>query len=310
MKLIKLALLSTLTASLVVANDVTVNSPGLFPEGVEYNTKTGEFFLGSLGGNGIIKANKDGKAIQFSNEAPLQIAGIHIDYKKNKLYAAGLNRTEAFDKDPNTHGNANLFIYDLSSGKLENNIDLTSVNPNQEAYFANDITYDKNGNVYVSDFKAGAVYKIDSNNKPSLFYKGDMLGLANGLEVVDDKYIIVSDVVPRDGKWQLVKIPLDNPSNTSRVIMNDDIYRAFDGMLVNSDGTIIGVTHNKEKTASYLLKLESNDEWKTAKVVGKALSKTRFTTVAKVKDGEYYALQQNFKDPKKADWILEHVILP
>jgi len=309
MKFIKLGLASVLASGILLANDVTINAPGHFPEGVEYNTKTGEFFLGSLSKKGVIKFTKDSKAIPFSKEAPLQIAGIHIDYKKNKLYAAGLNRKEAFDKDPNTNGNANLFIYDLSSGKLEQNIDLTTVNPNQAAYFANDITNDKDGNVYVSDFKAGAVYKIDSNNTPSLLYKGEMLGLANGLEVVG-KNLIVSDTVSRDGKWQLVKIPLDNPSNATRVIMNDDIYRGFDGMLVNSDGTIIGVTHNKEKSASHLIKLSSEDEWKTAKVVGKASSKTRLTTVARVKDGQYYGLQQNFKNPKKADLVLEYITLP
>jgi ribosomal protein L24E len=310
MNILKLGLISVLASGVMLAKDITVNAPGHFPEGVEYNTKTGDFFLGSLSKKGIIKFSKDGKATQFSSSAPLQIAGIHIDYAKNKLYAAGLNRKEAFDKDPNTHGNANLFIYDLSSGELEKNIDLTSVNPNQQAYFANDITNDDNGNVYVSDFKAGAVYKIDSNHKVSLFYKGDMLGLANGLEVVNNKFILVSDIIPRDGKWQLVKIPLDNPSKTTRIMMGDDIYRGFDGMLVNSDGTIVGVTHNKKKSASHLIKLSSDDMWKSAKVVGKTSSKTRLTTVARIKDGEYYGLQQNFKNPKKVNWILEDKKLP
>lgn len=310
MKMIKVGSALVLASGMLLADNITVNAPGQFPEGVEYNTKTGEFFLGSLMKKDIIKFKKDGKAESFSSEVPLQIAGIHIDYNKNKLYTAGLNRKEAFDKDPNTHGNANLFIYDLSTGKLEQNIDLTTVNPNQAAYFANDITNDKNGNVYVSDFKAGAVYKIDSNHKVSLFYKGDKLGLPNGLEVIDNKFILVSDVVPRDGKWELVKIPLDNPKATSRVIVKDDIYRAFDGMLVNSDGTVVGVTHNKEKTASFLIKLESKDNWKIAEVVSKKASDTRFTTVARVKDGEYYGLQQNFKEPKRANWVLEYVKLP
>jgi len=310
MNLKKISLTTLFASTLLLAGNVTVNAPGQFPEGVEYNTKTGEFFLGSLTNKGIIKFKKDGKTMHFSSAAPLQIAGIHIDYVQNKLYAAGLNRKEAFDKDPNTHGAANLFIYNLSTGKLEQNIDLTTVNPNQEAYFANDISNDNNGNIYVSDFKAGAVYKIDSDNKASLFYKGDKLGLANGLEVIDNKFILVSDVVPRDGKWQLVKIPLDNPKLATRVLVKDDIYRAFDGMLVNSDGTIVGVTHNKEKTASSLIKLSSTDNWKSADVIGVATSKTRFTTVARIKDGEYYGLQQNFKNPKKANWVLEHVKLP
>lgn len=310
MKILKIGLASVLASTMLLANNITVNAPGQFPEGVEYNTKTGEFFLGSLMKKNIIKFKKDGKVESFSSEVPLQIAGIHIDYNKNKLYAAGLNRKEAFDKDPNTHGNANLFIYNLTTGKLEKNIDLTTVNPNQAAYFANDITNDKNGNIYVSDFKAGAVYKIDSNYHLSLFYKGDKLGLANGLEVIDNKFILVSDVVPRDGKWELVKIPLDNPKATSRVVIKDDIYRAFDGMLVNSDGSLVGVTHNKQKSASILIKLKSHDNWQTAEVVSSKASNTRFTTVARVKDGEYYALQQNFKEPKKTNWVLEYVKLP
>ena len=305
-------LASGLTSGMLFANDITINAPEQFPEGVEYNKKTGDFYLGSLNSKSIIKIDKNSSVSEFSSQAqtPLPTAGLHIDYQRDELLVAGLNRKEAFDKDPNTHGNANLFIYDLTSGKLKANIDLTTVNPNQEAYFANDITNDKNGNIYISDFKAGAVYKVDKNNTASLFYKGDKLGLANGLEVVNDNTLIVSDTVPRDGKWQLVKIPLNNPEAASRVIMNDDIYRAFDGMLVNSDGTIVGVTHNKEKSASILLKLESNDNWESAKVVANKASQTRLTTVARVEDGNYFALQQNFKNPKKAKWVLENITLP
>lgn len=310
MKLKTLSLAVTLASGILFANDVIVNAPAQFPEGVEYNTKTGEFYLGSLNAKSIVKIDKNSKVTALTKKTPLQVAGIHINYDTNELYAAGLNRKEAFDKDPNTHGSANLFIYDLKSGKLKANIDLVKVNPNQEAYFANDITNDKNGNIYVSDFKAGAVYKVDKNNTPSLFYKGDKLGLANGLEVVGNNTLLVSDVLPRDGKWQLVKIPLDNPKAASRVTMNNDIYRAFDGMLVNSDGTVVGVTHNKEKNASILIKLESSDNWNSAKVVAQKVSKTRLTTVARVTDGNYFALQQNFKNPKKADLVLENITLP
>ena len=310
MKLVKLGLATILATSALYAQNIVLDAPGQFPEGVEYNTKTGDFFLSSLTGKGIIKVSKNGEVMQFSSEAPLPIAGIHIDLQKNKLYAAGLNRKEAFDKDPNTHGNANLFIYNLDTGKLENNINLAVTNPNNDAYFANDITNDKDGNVYISDFKANAVYKVDKYNKASLFYKGDKLGRANGLEVVSDNILLVSDVSPRDGKWQLVKIPLNNPSHASRVIMNDEIYRAFDGMLVNSDGTVVGVTHNKEKSASFIIKLKSRDNWKTANVISSNASHTRLTTIAKETDGNYFGLQQNFKNPKQVKWVLENIKLP
>ena len=85
MKIIKLSLASLLTTGTLLANDITVNAPGHFPEGVEYNTKTGEFFLGSLSKTGVIKFKQDGKVMPFSSQAPLSIAGIHIDYAKNKL---------------------------------------------------------------------------------------------------------------------------------------------------------------------------------------------------------------------------------
>lgn len=308
MKLLKLGIATIISSGMLFANDIILNAPDQFPEGVEYNTKTGDFFLSSLTGKGIIKVNKNGEVKPFSLEAPLPIAGIHIDYNKNKLYAAGLDRKEAFDKDPNTHGYANLFIYDLDSGKLEANINLAATNPNNEAYFANDITNDNDGNIYISDFTANAIYKVDKNNKESLFYKGDELGRANGLEVVNN-ILLVSDISPRDGKWQLVKIPLENPSNATRVIMNDDIYRSFDGMLANSDGSIVGVTHNEDKSSSILLKIISNDNWKSAKVVSSKASSTRLTTIARVKDGSYFALQQNFKNPRQVKWILEDIKL-
>ena len=99
----------------------------------------------------IIKVKSDGSYQAFTRgeKYPLSTAGLQIDYKHNRLLVAGFNGKEAMDNDPKTKGVSFLRVYNLKTGVIEKSINLSSLAPNANAYFANDIAVDNDGNAYI-----------------------------------------------------------------------------------------------------------------------------------------------------------------
>ena len=141
------------TQELKIPQKITIEDIALNPEGIEYNKNNHTFLLSSLNAMPITQVNLDGtyKAFTSGEKFPLSTAGLQIDYKHNRLLVASFNGMEMMDNDPKTKGVSFLRIYNLKTGVLEKEINLSSLAPNAPAYFANDIAVDDNGNVYISD---------------------------------------------------------------------------------------------------------------------------------------------------------------
>ncbi len=166
------------------------------PEGIEYDKTDHTFVLSSLNATPIIKVNLDGTFKPFTSGEtfPLSTAGLQIDYERNRLLVAGFNGTELMDKDPATKGTAYLRVYNLETGVIEQDINLSSLLPEATAYFANDIAVDNDGNAYISDWYARVIYKVDLEGNPSVFWSNET-GIPsgpNGLDFHSDGYLLVS----------------------------------------------------------------------------------------------------------------------
>ncbi len=285
------------------------------PEGIEFNKKENAFYLSSLNAGPVIKVNLDGtyKAFTSGEKFPLSTAGIQIDYKRNRLLVAGFNGTELMDKDPKTKGTAFLRIYNLETGVIENDINLSSLLPDASAYFANDITIDNEGNVYVSDWYARVVYKVDLQGKPSVFWKNET-GIesgANGLDFHPDGCLLVSILNVNEkglyADYGLVKIPLSNPKSATIINIQNKGFTGFDGMVINAKGNVVGVTNNGiSPGGNTLIELSSKDNWKSAEVIN-SKSITASTTVAITPNNENYVIYQDFTKPMKETWTIEQI---
>lgn len=284
------------------------------PEGIEFDKNDNTFFLSSLNAEPIIKVNLDGsfKAFTSGEEFPLSTAGAQIDNKNNRLLVAGFNGTEIMDKDPKTKGTAFLRIYNLKTGIIEKDINLSSLLPDASAYFANDIAIDNNGNAYISDWYARVIYKVDLEGNPSIFWRNET-GIAsgpNGLDFHPDGFLLVSVLNVNDkglyADYGLVKIPVNDPAS-AKVVNISEGFTGFDGMVINKNGNIIGVTNNGTSPGgNTLIELSSNDDWKSAKVTN---SKTipASTTVAVTPDNRNFVINQDFEKPKKENWTIQQV---
>ncbi len=285
------------------------------PEGIEFNKNDNTFFLSSLNASPIIKVNLDGTFKPFTSgeKFPLSTAGIQIDNKRNRLLVAGFNGTELMDKDPKTKGTAFLRIYNLKTGVIEKDINLSSLLPDASAYFANDIAIDDKGNAYISDWYARVVYKVDLEGNPSVFWKNEtgIKSGANGLDFHPDGYLLVSILNVNEkglyADYGLVKIPVNDAKSAKIVNISNSGFTGFDGMVLKANGNIVGVTNNGTAPGgNTLIELSSNDNWKSAKVIN---SKTipASTTVAVTPNDNNYVINQDFTKPMKEDWTIEQI---
>lgn len=294
---------------------LTIKDIAQNPEGIEYDKDDHTFLLSSLNAGPIIKINLDGTYKPFTNGEPFPVstAGLQIDYKHNKLLVAGFNGMELMDKDPKTKGLSTLRIYNLKTGVMEKDINLSSLLPDANAYFANDVAVDSKGNAYVSDWYAAVLYKVDNNGKPGIFWRNET-GIpsgANGLDFHPDGYLLVSLLsVNKKGlyvNYGLVKIPLNDPKLAQLVKISDPGFTGFDGMVITPNGTVIGVTNNgKTPGGNTLIELSSKDGWKTAEVINsKEISPS--TTVAITPESKKFVINQDFTSNDAKNWTIEQI---
>ncbi len=294
---------------------VTIKGIALNPEGIEYNRNDRTFFLSSLNAAPITQVRLDGtyKPFTHGEKFPLSTAGLQIDYKRNRLLAAGFNGTELMDNDPATRGTAFLRSYNLKTGALEQDINLSYLAPDAQAYFANDIAVDNDGNVYISDWYAGLIYKVDIDGKPTLFWKNEtgIPGGPNGIDFHPGGYLLVSLLsVNKKGLYTdygLIKIPVNNPVSTTIVNISDAEFSGFDGMVITSAGNVVGVTNNgKSAGGNTLIELMSADHWESAKVIHAGAIKPS-TTVAVIPGNKYYVINQDFSDNFAENWTIKKI---
>ena len=294
---------------------IKIEGVALNPEGIAYNKNDHTFLLSSLNAAPIIKVNLDGTFTPFTSgeKFPLSTAGLEIDYKRNRLLVAGFNGMELMDKDAATKGTAFLRIYNLKTGVIEKDINLSYLAPDAETYFANDITVDANGNVYISDWNARVIYKVDMDGNASLFWTNET-GVSsgpNGLDFHPDGYLLVS-LVAVNGKglytdFGLVKIPVNDAKAAKLVEFSNPGFTGFDGMVLAANGNIIGVTNDgKMPGGNTLIELSGKKGWTSAKVVNTKAIKGS-TTVALTPGNKNFVINQDFSNPMATTWTIEQI---
>jgi len=323
--IIKIAVISAISLSVnscksdsnatVLPTSIKIEGIAQNPEGIEFNKNDNTFLLSSLNASPVIKVNTDGtfKSFTSGEKFPLSTSGLQIDYKRNRLLVAGFNGTELMDNDDSTKGMSYLRIYNLETGVIEKSINLSSLAPEASRYFANDIAVDSDGNVYISDWYANLIYKVDTEGKATIFWKNNsgIEGTPNGLDFNPNGYLLVSLVNVGDKglyeNYGLIKIPVTNADLSTTVNISDVKFSGFDGMVLTPNGTIIGVTNNQKVAGgNTLLELSSSDNWKSAKVIN-SKDITTSTTVALTPDNKNYVINQNFADSLAKTWTIEQI---
>ena len=258
----------------------------LGPEGIEYDQANGRFLTGSLAEGSIFVIGRDGSVTPFISDVSLvSSVGIEADEARDRLLVANSDRA-AFQ--PGNVGQAKLNAYSLTTGERLATVDLAAVGTPKDPpqYFANDVTVDGDGNVYVTDTMMNVIYKVTPDYQASVFHRFEgMEGpQLNGIEYHTNGYLLVV------AGAQVFKVPLANPGGTTQVTVAEPVA-GQDGIVWAADGTLAVVSNS----AQQVVKLRSGDDWATAQRAGVATLVGQATTAAAVGD-DIYAVHPHFAD--------------
>ncbi len=194
---------------------IRVERSGLFPEGLEYDSKNKRFLLGSAAEGTIFWVGDDGSHSAFIEDDDLRSsAGIHIDLANDRLLVVNTDPGVYTGAAPEG-STASLAAYDLTTAERLFLTDLTELTAGDQQ-LANDVAVDMQGNAYVTDSLAGVVYKVDLFGKASVFaederFANEVAGLT-GVEYHSDGFLFAA--VSGDGA--LYKVLLDEPDRRHR----------------------------------------------------------------------------------------------
>ena len=255
-----------------IPDNILANSLGLYPEGIAFDTEEQVFYLSSIRKGKVVKSDLEGNVEVFVQDDKLRsVLGLSLNPQTRQLAICnadpGFAENSAQENPPTL---ANVLVYDLATGQELADYDLSTLTPEGQAHLVNDVVFDAAGNLYATDSFTPAIYKITPQGEQSILLLDESLaptpgnfGL-NGIEVHPDGFLIVGQY--QQGK--LYRIPLDNPTEFSEIVLDSPI-NSVDGILLEDENTITIVSnildlstglHNK------IHRINSTDNWDTAQV--------------------------------------------
>ncbi len=135
----------------------------LTAEGTAWDARTRTLFLGSLYKRKIVAVAPDGTPRDFvpsGRDGLGPVVGIEVDARHRGLWAASMVLREANIPlvDTTFLGHGLLFHYDVDTGRLRRRYVLPPAGDVRHGF--NDLTVMPNGDVYLTDSQAGAVYRL------------------------------------------------------------------------------------------------------------------------------------------------------
>lgn len=282
----KSILFPLLAATFLTAPDqkIEFEAPESYPEGVAYSAKNNRFYVSSARLGTIGEVTVDGKYKVFYQSPDLKSSyGMKVHPDQKRLFVCIGDGNYSKFKSAHTYKKmARLIGIDIKTGKKVSDVDLSQLVPG--FHFANDLTFDKSGNAYVTDSFANAIYKVSADGKPSLFSKSDLfktegVGL-NGIAWHPDNYLLVAS----SGTGSVFKVNVANPMSVTRVTLPQFFMNA-DGLLLTDPNTLTLVQNGG---SNKIYQLYSTDNWKSAKVKAATQLEDRFafpSTATSKKDG-------------------------
>lgn len=268
---------------------ISVPAPALYPEGIELHPKTGEFLLGSIRQGKVIALAEDGSTRTLVEDERLRsVVGIRVDAARNRLLVNSSDYGVAERSTPeDKFATMNLGVYDLDSGAPVLFVNLAGLRAG-ESHFANDLAVDADGNAYITDSLAAAIYKVTPAGDASVFlthedFRGKGFNL-NGIQVHPDGYLLVA----KKSDGALFRVPLDRPADFTRVDLPRPLV-GTDGLLLVNEGELVVITNLASGVESNtVFSVSSSDGWTSATIQGQFETGDVYPTTGTVKDGKVF----------------------
>lgn len=264
----KKRLLSIFLSALVLSvaaqgQKIVFEAPQVYPEGVAFDPQTKLFYVSSVTTGTIGTVDQAGKYTVFYKDKTLKSSfGMKIDTRRNRLWVCtGDPNYSQYSSAATFRKKATLIVLDLSSGKRMATVDLSALYPGN--HFTNDLAFDEQGNLFITDSYSPVIYKIDTRYQAMIFAKSDLfkskdVGL-NGIVYHPDGFLLVVN----NSAGSIIKVDVRNPANPVKVEITE-FFPGADGLLLDKENNLILI---QNKGVNKVFQIESTDNWKTAGVV-------------------------------------------
>ena len=250
-------------------NLISLNETSLYPEGIVYSNSKQKTYIGSYFKGKIVNVDLEGNLTDFIIDNSLvAVVGMAIDEPHNRLYVCNSDAGISLKSDVSTTGIlAEVIVYDLTTGEKIKTIDLSGLFAG--GHFLNDLVFDANGNLYITDSFSPVIYKIDANDNPSVLVTDPIFEVPqgtfglNGIVYHPDNYLIVGKAFG----GILYKVPLSNVNDIQEIALDTNV-NSLDGLLLTDNNTLAlvsnyfaGPTFNET-----IYKIETSNNWTSANI--------------------------------------------
>ena len=244
-----------------------------YPEGIVFDKASNFYYVSSARLGNIGKVSPKGEYTMLHADSTLKSTyGLKVHPDGKRLFACVSDANYSKYTNPSTRMKmARLISVDIASGKRLSDVDLSTLIPGK--HFANDLTFDAQGNTYVTDSFAGAIYKVSPDGKATVFSKHELFRTegvgVNGILYHADGFLIVDN----SAKGQIYKIDLKDPMNVQKIKI-DQFFLGADGLLLNDKNKLTMVVNGG---IDKIYQLVTTDNWMSAKVAASTSTEDRFT---------------------------------
>lgn len=194
----------------------TIPEKDLIPEGIAHDALTGAFYISSTYQRKIVKIDAFGRIYDFIKSGQDGIwgtLGMRVDAKRGHLWVVSSHTGPGMpmrDMPAEEAGSSAVFKYDTEKGAL---IKKYQLGPVPQSHFLNDLVLHAKGDVFISDSRARAIYRITPEaDSLALFRKLEIS--PNGITISDNqRYLFVAlrgevgRITIADGELILLKKP-------------------------------------------------------------------------------------------------------
>lgn len=293
-KYIIFLLIAQLTWAQEPTKRIEFEAPETYPEGIAFDKAANVFYVSSARLGTLGKVTKDGKYSElYADKALKSTYGLklHPDGKRIFVCAGDANYSK-FSTPDTKKKMARLLIIELKTGKKLQDIDLAGLVPGE--HFPNDLTFDKEGNAYITDSFADAIYKVDKAGQATVFSTNELLKTAgvgpNGIVFHPEGFLLVAN----NGTGAIIKLPIANPDTATKVRI-DQFFPGADGMLLNDNTTLTMVQNGG---VNKIFKIKSSDNWSTAQIAESTSVEDRFAfpSTAATAGSDTWIMNANFSE--------------
>ncbi|MEM6317985.1 MAG: hypothetical protein AAF960_09960 [Bacteroidota bacterium] len=297
-------------------DEIIVTSETLYPEGVAFNFAANEFYLGSLFLGKIGRVDLAGNYSEFiTDDELIGAVGLHLSNDNSTLYVATSDPGFVAKSSQETGGTyARVLGFNTQTREKVLSVNLAALNPNA-GNFANDVTQDNQGNLYVTNSFSPLIFRVNSTNNSAEVlvedqrWQADGFGL-NGIVYHPDGYLLVI----QSETGLLYKVSLDG--QMVDLVTIDRTMIDGDGLILNNDNQLIAVANGSSNNLeSRVFQVNSSNDWSSATITDEFIPNSSFnfpSTGTKIADNNYYIIHAKLNElfsggPLTNDFLLERV---